>query len=1171
MAASLSSSPEIRTGLLLALWLPASALPLELAQSPPGVGYRTPAPNVILSVDNSSSMGDNGMNALKAALKETFKPENVPNKSLRVAFQSLNGCNTIPSNAAGCDNLNYMQVLEGAYDTTENSPRGRLLKWIEGLTYASGTPTHGVVLGAGEYLKTTGANSPWNAIPGRSDNSPLACRKAYHVLMTDGGWNAYDTKSIAGTRAADESFDNTVDNIDGTRKVLPDGVLYDPQSAESRVYADLWGRQAVNSGRMVDFLARGDDGYKYWSLADCQQSTKNCKTYTDLHWRTLATSLSDIAFHYWSSDLQPSIPNKVKPNILHGGSETIVSGQKSQTLSEYWNPKNNPATWQHMVHYTIGFNAASSWPLLSTDPKFGTNTFNGDYAALVVGDKKWTNAVQPPITHATDGVEKPPPIYYLDQNPKERYPLPHPVEGVRQQEMWHMALNSRGKFVPAPRPADLVNAFKDLVSSIVLDHTSAVSSYTAAGNSIRTRGTTAYASFYDANGWQGGVRSYTVAQGTGDMAPNPAWGSNSVGRGLSTADKLNSLSATQITNRLILTHNGTQGTAFTLANLNTTQRGLLNRSSHNSETLDTLAETRVNYLRGVRTEEGKGLRTRTSRQGDIVNSAVWYSGPPSLGYNLPGYSAFAQKFRTRTPMLYVGGNDGMLHGFSAANGSEAIAYVPLAVYPYLPNLTNPAYSHRYYVDGSPMTGDVFLSHLSGNAEDKWRTMLVSSLGAGGKGFFVLDVTKPGTTATGGVASNFSAGNAASLVVMDRTDGADADIGHIFGDPVVDEFNSQRALQITQLNNGRWAVVLGNGYNSSNAQPVLLIQYLDGDRTLLKISAAATGPEATGNGLSTPRIVDLNGDGQADFVYAGDLRGNMWKFDLFSSDARNWRVAFNGQPLFTAQHTPAATTPGTPAPTVRQPITTAPVVRINTSVGGMMVAFGTGQNLTLADLTSKAVQSFYSVLDNTHYAVTARGADQGKIEIVGEWSAISQGRAALQARSFNASPISTAADATAGGTAFWNMPESSATTNTAVDYAKGQRGWYLDFPASGERVVRSPLIFSAGSSVLEILSDSPAEGMNLDEERCEPPALAAQAWRTLLGIELGQAPNQQLIDTNADGAYQLANDSRANRMAAPPKEMRLQGPATQIRSGNDSNTRLGDLASPFQTLNWRQFR
>lgn len=648
-----------------------------------------------------------------------------------------------------------------------------------------------------------------------------------------------------------------------------------------------------------------------------------------------------------------------------------------------------------------------------------------------------------------------------------------------------------------------------------------------------------------------------MAQNTGALGPNPAWGVSAGNNPLSTADKLDALGAAAITSRLVLTHDGSQGTEFQYANLSAAQKTLLSHNKAGSVGVDSLAEDRVKFIRGDRSQEGSTFRTRNSRQGDIVNSAIWYTGAPTQGYNLPGYTAFTKAHRTRTPMLYVGGNDGMLHGFSALNGAEKLAYIPQGQMRYLPNLADPGYNHRYFVDGSPFTGDVFLSTAAGADADKWRTMLVGTQGAGGKGYFVLDVTKPGSTDPTGVASNFSAANAGTLVVTDTTDGADADIGHIFGEPVVNEYNNQVSTQIAQLNNGRWAVIMGNGYNSGNEDPVLLIQYLDGDRALVKLPAATTGTEAAANGLSTPRLVDVNGDGTPDVVYAGDLRGNVWKFLISSSSSTGWGVAFAGTPLFTASYTSGAITK-------RQPITTAPLVRVNSSVGGMMVAFGTGRNLIDADAADTAQQSFYSVLDNTRYEIESTGANKGKVKVAtGAASDPVAGRTALVARTFNATPI-TGTNASAGQD-FWNMG-----TQATLDYSS-KKGWFLDLPESAERVIRQPQFYSAGSKVIEILSDQPAVNDDGTEERCEPVTTTAKAWRTLLGIEFGQLPTQQLLDANGDGAYSSSADQSVNRMSTSPKQITMRSKGERVHVGTKGTEKTNELARPFSSVNWRQLQ
>src|SRR5690606_23500742 len=219
---------------------------------------------------------------------------------------------------------------------------------------------------------------------------------------------------------------------------------------------------------------------------------------------------------------------------------------------------------------------------------------------------------------------------------------------------------------------------------------------------------------------------------------------------------------------------------------------------------------------------------------------------------------------------------------------ELFAYVPSSVYGNLSRLTEQSYSHRYFVDGTPQVADAV---VNGN----WSTVLVGGLGAGGQGLFALDVTDP---------SAVTEGNASAKVLWEFTDRDDPDLGNTFGQP-----------QIVKLANDKWAVIVGNGYNNSDAdgsasttgRASLFILFLDrapGARTwtagahYVKLETSA-GTPGNPNGLATPFPADVDFDGKVDYVYAGDLQGNMWKFDLTSSSPASWNVAQAGLPLFTA--------------------------------------------------------------------------------------------------------------------------------------------------------------------------------------------------------------------------------------------------------------------------------
>ena len=1148
--------------LIAAIGAPAWADQMNFVQYPAGTAYKAPIPNVILSVDTSGSMAfcdvsgtcttsKQRLTYVKQGLQATLIDSTKYDEQFRLSWQSF-ACDGIPSSRGNCSSDNSIAKFSGTHKTNFKS-------WVSNLTATGSTPSHNLVYSAGEYLKTTGKDSPWNAVPGTADSAPLACRRAYHIFLTDGGWNfSYGSITSAFKNAMklpNASATIPVQGIDSTAATFPDGKSYSDSSAQTRIYRDDHKNQTryTTSNRVNTY-------YAYPTLAE-------------------------LAFNYWSTDLQPGINNELKAKIRKTGQETFTSGSRSVMFDEYWNPRNDPANWQHLVQYTIGYGASAGTlkKNTTTSPQFSGGVFgmyDTGFASLATGVTTWDNVA----SEDADG----------------------DYDDYRPQEMWHMAINSRGKFYPVSG-GDLSAVFADIFDDIIVDTTAPVSGTTSVSRSVSRVGTQSYQTNYiaadDANSldnrWYGYVTSDAIAT-DGTTKPNPDWGVVDT-RGVSSADKLDARN--DIAQRLVVSYDiqkaGNKGISFKWANLSTpatnptptaaSVKMWLQKGSIGSTTTvngDGRGEDRLNYIRGDRTKEqktgntGATFRNRKSRQGDIVNSAIWYAGAPMNGHAATSYRTFAADYRTRLPMVYVGGNDGMLHGFSAEDGSEKIAYVPHGVLQNLAKLTDridPVYNHQYYVDGSPFTGDVNI----GTTSPQWRTYLAGTLGAGGRGYFVLDVTKPGPAKdTSAVGNDFTEANAANLVVLDKTaaavndaapparpadPNAHADIGHIMGTPVVSESNQQRALQITRTNNNRWALILGNGYNSLNERPVLLIQYLDGVKELKTIPAVATtSAEAVGNGLSTPQFLDVNSDGAPDYVYAGDLRGNLWKFDISSADATRWGVAFGGNPLFTANYTASA------GNSSRQPITIPPVLRPNRIAGGLMVAFGTGQSLTEEDRTERGVQSLYSVLDNTRYAIVATGTDKGKVTIDASNPVPSavDGRTSLVSQGVDASS-KTAGTGISSSRTFWKLASNEVTYACAVGATSCtvKKGWYMDLPVSGERVT-SNIDFYDGSNLLEIISEVPASGSATaaGEEICAPTPQAAQPFRTLIHIATGKAPSVPVMNPGDGYRADFA------RMTASGKELRVNTKTEQLRIGNDrKKDPLARLPDVLIRPNWRQLK
>ena len=311
-------------------------------------------------------------------------------------------------------------------------------------------------------------------------------------------------------------------------------------------------------------------------------------------------------------------------------------------------------------------------------------------------------------------------------------------------------------------------------------------------------------------------------------------------------------------------------------------------------------------------------------------------------------------------VVYVGANDGMLHAFNAVDGVEIFGYVPYLVFDHLKDLADPDYDHRFYVDLTPTVQKG--QSLLGRSGDQ--VILVGGLGKGGMGYFALDITRPLAMSAGQVLWEFPRQDTLAEHV--------ADIGYSFSKPVV--VRSYKAAPPS------WVVITGNGYNSPNGDAVLFIlNPITGD--VIKKIATASGPD---NGLSSPIAVDVNQDDVVDFVYAGDLKGNLWKFDLISGEVINWGVAFRDSggrpaPLFVARDPAGAS----------QPITSRPDVMFHPEKHGLMICFGTGKFMGLDDYSNIQIQTIYGLWD---YGDTVfQPIDGWSLDSVNEYLGIFQSR------------------------------------------------------------------------------------------------------------------------------------------------------------------------------------
>lgn len=611
--------------------------------------------------------------------------------------------------------------------------------------------------------------------------------------------------------------------------------------------------------------------------------------------------------------------------------------------------------------------------------------------------------------------------------------------------------------------ASLASAFEAIVGDIQSKTSTSSSAAVNAGS--WNAGSRVYQAKFNSNGWSGSLVAYPISS-AGVVSTTASWDA-----------------ATQIqaqnwdTGRNILTYKpsaavGSRGIAF---------RWPANAASPAATEIDTAltAEIDKNPVSGA--ADGYGaqrlafLRGDTSRElrncaacaaptfrnrpagplGDIVNSAPFFVAGPSFGYaddfEAAPYSAFAATYRNRTPVIYVGSNDGMLHAINATTGAEMIAYVPSMVYPALGKLSSAPYTHRYFVDGSPTVGDVFY----GSA---WHTLLVAGMRSGGAGLVALDVTNP---------ANFSEANAASIV---RWEFQDPDLGYVYGQPL-----------LVKTNNGKWSVIVSGGYNAGNADGHAKLFIIDAETgALTKKIDTGVGTAASPNGLSAPAAIDTNGDGVVDVVYAGDLNGNLWKFDLGSATAASWTLGNGGSVLFAAGSTKA--------------ITGAPDVT-RFPAGGYLIGFGTGRYLTNSDGANGDAQSVFGIWDNLSNGTVAL-TDLQQQSILGTTT-----QSGVEFR------LSSYAVGIPGDT----LVSTKDHLIERAGYLSGKRGWYLDLPTSGERVV-TDAAFRAGRLIFT----------SMIPDASTPCAAGGSGWLLEFDAITGNRLGTPTFDINADANLSSAD-------------------------------------------------
>ena len=719
-----------------------------------------------------------------------------------------------------------------------------------------------------------------------------------------------------------------------------------------------------------------------------------------------SNSLADVAQYYYVTDLRPEMVD----NVFVGGGTGIEDDRLKS---------------QHMTTFVVGLGVS------------GTLAFNADYqnSANVMGDFP---AIRTGLASNS----------YIGATGQTNWPVWPTASTINESQFndarsiddfWHTAVNGRGRFFSARDPGSLIGGISGSLSSIDTGTGSGAGATTATQTPVAGNNAIFVTAFVTGK-WTGDVKAKTFSA-TG-VSTTSGW---------SAQTQLDSLVSFQCdkrdirlirpgaTDKLVrftwntrVCDNTSPGapTGAAGTELDSTEQAFFGAAV--SDTLSQFAASGsatadqrtaaaganlVNYLRGqkgyenyIAADVNHLYRVRDHALGDIVNSQLTYVPPPSQLYADEGYSTFKSDHAARPPMAYVGANDGMLHAFyapadtTAANaGKEAWAVIPTAVLPNLYALSDVAYGshHQYFVDGSPIAGDVDTSNGAGTG---WKTILVGGLGGGGKGYYALDITDPTTPKALWEFKASSSGCAVNNAAAVRNT-SDCNLGLTFGRPIITKLANQWVALVTSGYNNNTGAGDGQGYlyvlNAATGEIIRRIGTGVGDTGTASGSVGPSGLRELTTYVSNP--VQNN---MALRVYGGDLLGNLWRFDINSGDDRAVLVTTLTAPDGTAQ-----------------PITT----RVNLAEvdGKTFLMVGTGRLLGISDIANTQQQTVYSIKDPlTTPAITTPPTAE---------IAANKLRDALKKITLTSS----------GTLLDKNLSRSALTCAAASDHCNSDAGWYMD--------------------------------------------------------------------------------------------------------------------------------
>jgi type IV pilus assembly protein PilY1 len=804
------------------------------------------------------------------------------------------------------------------------------------------TPLRPALEKIGKYY--AGRQRNGTALPaGAADPLQYSCQRNFAMLTTDGYWNREDEPS--GYTPTQLNGSTAIGNPDGSTAVSR------PRRDDGKTQGSNW--------------VTGGSGVSH--------------------------TLADIAMYFFDTDLRnPSVSGTSCTGSI-ANQDVCANNVPSENVPFVGTES---VSHQRMTTYSLGLGLAGN---LTYRADYETAT-TGSYADIKSGSLPWPN---PDPSNTGNSIV------------------------TRADDLWHAAVNGRGRYYSASNPADLSSGLASALDTISADLGTGAAGATSSQKPV-SGDNYAYVAEYQTALWEGNVKALTIDASSGQFSTTALWEAKNTVRA-----QVQAATDTRTIYFRDASVSGSQLSAFTYANLNTAGHGthfaglcaagdykLSQCAALVTQGLQASANDGVNvvnYLRGRTGWEdriGNASSERLFRArpntplGDIVSAAPVYVKKPPFAYTDAGYNTFASNNASRTAMVYVAANDGMLHAFNATTGVEAWAYVPTAAMSRMRLLADANYdvNHKFILDATPVVVDAYDG-------TNWRSLLIGGMGAGGRAYYALDVTDPANPKS---LWEFSSAN-------------DNDLGLTYGNPVV-----------TKNKAGTWVVAFSSGYNNvspGDGNGHLFVRNPFTGAAISKISTFVSAGVPAGTTASPSELgkinawLDVEGNNTAKRFYGGDMKGYLWRFDFDDN------IAPSGNEALALGR---ATTPsGGP-----QPITTTPILAKVGNVSSLpTVSIATGRYLGASDIGDQAVQSIYVVKDTL--GSSSLGALRGNTSMVAQ---------------------------TMSSTTVDSVATRRITNPVAVDWAT-KLGWYVDLSLSAGERVNVDMIQT--SRLLAVASNVPA--------------------------------------------------------------------------------------------------